>query len=44
MHSIGVTHLDIKPENILLINKTYKICDFGSVVTSPKVYSQLSAE
>jgi len=28
-----VTHRDIKVENILLQNKAFKICDFGSATT-----------
>lgn len=33
MHQLGVTHRDIKVENILLSNKSFKICDFGSAST-----------
>ena len=30
MHDIGIQHRDIKVENILLENKLFKLCDFGS--------------
>ena len=30
MHSKGIAHRDIKVENILLQNKSFKLCDFGS--------------
>ena len=30
MHDKGIQHRDIKVENILLENKLFKICDFGS--------------
>lgn len=30
MHSKGIAHRDIKVENILLNNKQFKLCDFGS--------------
>jgi len=33
MHDNGVAHRDIKVENILLSNKSFKICDFGSATT-----------
>ena len=30
LHHLGIVHLDIKPENILLgKNESFKICDFG---------------
>lgn len=34
MHSQGIAHRDIKVENILLHNKSFKICDFGSASSS----------
>jgi TPR repeat protein len=33
LHSIRVSHLDIKPENILGVNGRWKFADFGSIVT-----------
>lgn len=30
MHSLGIAHRDIKIENVLLENKKFKLCDFGS--------------
>lgn len=30
MHSHNILHMDIKPPNILVSDKTYKFCDFGS--------------
>lgn len=30
MHKLGVQHRDLKIENVLLENKLFKICDFGS--------------
>jgi len=30
IHHLGIVHLDIKPENILLAkNESFKVCDFG---------------
>lgn len=30
MHRHGITHRDLKIENVLLENKKFKLCDFGS--------------
>lgn len=30
MHSRGVAHRDLKIENVLLEDKKFKLCDFGS--------------
>ncbi len=30
MHSKGIAHRDLKIENVLLENKKFKLCDFGS--------------
>lgn len=32
LHENSIIHLDLKPENIVLIEGTYKICDFGSAI------------
>mmetsp|Transcript_46151 Transcript_46151/g.88062 ORF Transcript_46151/g.88062 Transcript_46151/m.88062 type:complete len:508 (+) Transcript_46151:356-1879(+) len=33
MHSLGIVHLDIKPENIFISDGTYKLGDFGHATT-----------
>mmetsp|Transcript_29176 Transcript_29176/g.43968 ORF Transcript_29176/g.43968 Transcript_29176/m.43968 type:complete len:171 (+) Transcript_29176:435-947(+) len=34
MHSFGMSHRDIKLENVLLNKNRFKICDFGSATTT----------
>lgn len=29
LHGKGITHQDIKPENLLILNGNIKLCDFG---------------
>lgn len=47
MHSLGLAHRDIKVENILLHNKQFKLCDFGSAssqvldYTDPRLTSDM---
>jgi AP2-associated kinase len=33
MHNKGIAHRDIKIENVLLNEKKFKLCDFGSAST-----------
>ena len=42
LHSIGIIHFDIKPENIILVGNTWKLCDFGSALTSEVDFNKLS--
>ena len=41
MHSKGIAHRDIKIENILLNNKKFKLCDFGSASEQIIDFSQI---
>jgi serine/threonine protein kinase len=42
IHQMEMCHLDLKPENVILVGETYKLCDFGSVLTEPVDYDGLS--
>ena len=41
MHRYNYVHLDIKPGNILVKNKHYKLCDFGLTVRVPMTSIEL---
>jgi serine/threonine protein kinase len=41
LHSIGIYHLDVKPENIIMVGNSYKLCDFGSVLTKTVDYDSI---
>lgn len=41
VHSIGLSHLDLKPENLVLVDGKYKMCDFGSALEKPIIMEQL---
>lgn len=34
-HAVGIVHLDLKPENVLLSNGVARVCDFGSARETP---------
>lgn len=40
MHDLGIAHRDIKVENVLLQNKRFKLCDFGSASIQVLDYSK----
>lgn len=42
MHQKGIAHRDLKIENVLLENKKFKICDFGSSSTETVDFSQIN--
>lgn len=49
LHGVGVTHADLKPENLLLCSKkrvdgTIKIIDFGCAVVEKDDYDDLNSE
>ena len=44
LHQHSIYHMDIKPENIVIINNEYKLIDFGSALTESIDYNQLSKE
>jgi len=42
MHERGIAHRDLKVENILLHNKKFKLCDFGSASADTLDYERAS--
>ena len=41
IHNLGIYHLDLKPQNLILVNNRYKICDFGSAIDTKVTFDQL---
>lgn len=41
IHALQIFHLDLKPENIILVRDQYKLCDFGSAITKEVDYDKL---
>ena len=41
IHNLGIYHLDLKPQNLVLVNNRYKICDFGSAIDTKVTFDQL---
>jgi AP2-associated kinase len=39
MHQLGIAHLDLKVENILLKKNKFKVADFGSALGQEKFFS-----
>lgn len=44
MHQKGVAHRDLKIENVLLNNKKFKLCDFGSASTQIIDFSKINRQ
>jgi serine/threonine protein kinase len=42
LHVEKIFHLDIKPENVVMVDGSYKICDFGSAIEKEIVVQDLS--
>jgi len=42
MHAKGIAHRDLKIENVLLNNKKFKLCDFGSASNEVIDFSKVS--
>lgn len=41
MHELGIAHRDLKIENVLLENKKFKLCDFGSASSAVLDFSKI---